>query len=212
MNEQHTKQYDFFVDAKKYQTDQKHLSGLQIKQIAGVQANYQLYLEEQGETPDKEISDSMTVSMEGHVRHFYAVPPATFGFNPVEQQLRDFVARHAAKNPVEVTALSNGSHIVKVTNVGIGPGWNRPTANVLFVVPPGYPAARPDCFWVEPAELRLADGTTPKNTNDANAIPGDNVSSRRTTWFSWHLQSWDPSRDTVETYFNTIMGRLKPAR
>ena len=212
MSEHQKKLYDFFVDAIKYQTDQTSLTGLQIKELAKVPANYQLFLEEQGETPDKEISDSMQVAMDDHVRHFYAVPPATFGFNPIEQQLNDFKQTQSKKNEVGFESLTNGSYLVKVSAVDIGPGWNRRTTDVLFVVPVGYPGGKPDCFWVEPSELRLANGTTPQNANDANPIPGDNVPTRRTTWFSWHLQSWDPNRDTVLTYFNTIMSRLKPAR
>jgi hypothetical protein len=71
--------YDFFVDGKKYETDKSHISGLEIKTKAGVEGNYQLYLEEEGETPDRAISDGETVSLEHRVKHFFAVPPATFG-------------------------------------------------------------------------------------------------------------------------------------
>ena len=48
--------------------------------LATVPANYQLFLEEEGDKPDKAISDSESVSLEGHPKHFFAVPPATFGF------------------------------------------------------------------------------------------------------------------------------------
>ena len=71
--------YDFFVDSRKYESEKSHLSGLEIKTKAKVEGNYQLYLEEQGETPDRAISDGETVSLEDRVKHFFAVPPATFG-------------------------------------------------------------------------------------------------------------------------------------
>jgi hypothetical protein len=70
---------DFFVDAKKYETAQTALTGAQIKSIASVAANYQLFLEEQGETPDKAIGDGESVNLHERVKHFFAVPPATFG-------------------------------------------------------------------------------------------------------------------------------------
>jgi hypothetical protein len=72
--------HHFFVDGKKYETEKSHLSGLEIKAIAGVEGNYQLYLEEEGDTPDRAISDGETVSLEHRVLHFFAVPPATFGW------------------------------------------------------------------------------------------------------------------------------------
>lgn len=76
---EHSKQYRFFVDAKQYETDQKSLTGAEIKSKANVPAQYQLFLEEEGDTPDKAISDGEAVDLEGREKHFFAVPPATFG-------------------------------------------------------------------------------------------------------------------------------------
>lgn len=79
MNETTQHIYNFFVDAKKYETDKPNLTGLEIKNMAGVPDNYQLYLEEEGDTPDRAISDGETVVLEHGAKHFFAVPPATFG-------------------------------------------------------------------------------------------------------------------------------------
>ena len=131
----------------------------------------------------------------------------------IEAQITALAAereREGAPPPTHIQ-LPNGAYLITVTGVNLGPGWNRNTATVLFVAPPGYPAAQPDCFWVEPAGLRLTGGGTPQNSNDANPIPSD-VGQRQTTWFSWHLQSWNPSRDSLITYFNVILKRLRPAR
>lgn len=78
---QHEKEYVFYVDAVRYTTDQKSLTGAQIKAEASVTPNYQLFLEEEGDNPDKLISDGEPVEMKKgeQIRHFYAVPPATFG-------------------------------------------------------------------------------------------------------------------------------------
>jgi hypothetical protein len=78
---QKKKEYPFYVDANRFVTTHKSLTGAQIKAQAGVTPTYQLFLEEEGDHPDKPISDGESVEMkEGeHIRHFYAVPPATFG-------------------------------------------------------------------------------------------------------------------------------------
>lgn len=73
------REYKFFVDAQPHETDKSAISGLDIKQIASIPANYQLYLEEEGDTPDKPISDGDTVDLKERDKHFFAVPPATFG-------------------------------------------------------------------------------------------------------------------------------------
>ena len=76
---EHEKKYHFFVDAKKYDTNDSSMTGAAIKAQAGVPANYQLFLEEQGDTPDRAISDGEAVDLTKGPRHFFAVPPATFG-------------------------------------------------------------------------------------------------------------------------------------
>jgi hypothetical protein len=133
----------------------------------------------------------------------------------IAQQFEELKARVRGKSlacDARMESLTNGGALIKVTNVDLGPGWNRPTGDVIFVAPPGYPNAPPDCFWVEPNGLRLANGATPQNTNDSNAIPGDNVPGRSTTWFSWHIQVWNPNKDSLLGFYHLILTRLRPAR
>ena len=73
------KKHEFFVDAVRYETDDSSLTGAQIKSQASITPTYQLYEEEEGDTPDKAISDGDSVALTGKIKHFYAVPPATFG-------------------------------------------------------------------------------------------------------------------------------------
>lgn len=70
--------HHFFVDGAEYSTDKPTLTGLEIKTIANVPGNYQLFLEEKGDAPDRAISDGESIVI-GHKDHFFAVPPATFG-------------------------------------------------------------------------------------------------------------------------------------
>jgi multiubiquitin len=75
----HAPRNHFFVDNKKYETTQTSLKGLEIKTIASVSADYQLFLEVHGNDPDRAISDGEDVNLENPPKHFYSVPPATFG-------------------------------------------------------------------------------------------------------------------------------------
>lgn len=70
--------HKFYVDGIEYSTDKPSLTGLEIKTIANVPGNYQLFLEEEGNVPDRAISDGQAIEM-GQFKHFFAVPPATFG-------------------------------------------------------------------------------------------------------------------------------------
>lgn len=111
----------------------------------------------------------------------------------------------------DLQGLSNGGYLVTIKNVRIKDGWNCQMVDVLFMAPPGYPAAKPDCFWVSPV-LRLGNGALPQSSNDSTEIPGDPNPRRPLTWFSWHLQTWDPSRDKLVNFYSAILKRLIPAR
>lgn len=108
-----------------------------------------------------------------------------------------------------VRRLPSGAHLVTIPDIKLPPGWNREVVTLYFVTPPAYPGAQPDCFWLSPPGVRLANNGIPQNSNDSNPIPEvGNVG----TWFSWHVQTWNPNCDSLVTYFNVIMQRLRPAR
>jgi hypothetical protein len=114
---------------------------------------------------------------------------------------------------VSLRRLPSGAHLVEIPEYQLPTGWNLSRATLLFVAPPAFPAAQPDCFWLESigprVPIRLQNGATPQNTNDSNPIP---EVGQRGTWFSWHLQSWNPNTDSLVTFCNVIWKRLKPAR
>lgn len=78
-HEHKPKEYHFYVDAKEYVSENSSITGADIKVKSGVTATYQLFLEEEGDRPDRAISDGDGVDLTGSIKHFYAVPPATFG-------------------------------------------------------------------------------------------------------------------------------------
>ena len=74
-------EFTIFIDAVKYVVHKTSMSGAEIKATARIDAQYQLFLEEQGDRPDKAIGDSEAVATRQDM-HFYAIPPATMGWKP----------------------------------------------------------------------------------------------------------------------------------
>jgi hypothetical protein len=70
--------FTIFIDAVKYVVETTSMTGAEIKALAHLDAQYQLYLEEQGDRPDRPITDTEAVSIREDM-HFYAIPPATMG-------------------------------------------------------------------------------------------------------------------------------------
>ena len=102
---------------------------------------------------------------------------------------------------------SDGTMLVTLPDMPLPSGWSAKATRVRFVVPVGYPAAQPDCFWVD-ADLRLANGSLPSNSG-AQSVP---VAGTPALWFSWHLSAWRPSHDSLITYARFIARRFDDAR
>ncbi|WP_375461437.1 E2/UBC family protein [uncultured Enterovirga sp.] len=122
----------------------------------------------------------------------------------VERQLAQLRERFGR---VEAAVLGSGTILVTVGAVPLPPGWSAAATSVRFLVPPGYPFAALDCFWAD-AGLTLARGGAPQ-ASGANPIPEVGQGG---LWFSWHLTGpWDPNRDTLSSWMNTILDRLRQA-
>jgi hypothetical protein len=122
----------------------------------------------------------------------------------VEKCVADFQRRHPS---AEVQTLSGGGFGIRVPDAVLDPAiWSKDQSAVAFVVPSAFPVQRPDCFWTDP-DLRLKSGQLPANSGMGSQhpiYPG-------MLWFSYHPVAWDV-RDTVETYWHLIQGRLLEPR
>lgn len=107
----------------------------------------------------------------------------------------------------ELTSGADGTTLITLPALAVPQGWSASSTAVWFVVPSGYPAAQPDCFWAS-HDLRLANGSVPANSGE-QAVPVLHVPA---LWFSWHLSAWRPSHDNVTTYARFILRRFEDAR
>lgn len=125
---------------------------------------------------------------------------------PVQKQLEQL--RNVYADAFE-TPLSDGTVLITVPNVRLPAGkWNKDQTTVRFLVPVGYPASRPDCFWSD-SDLLLMGNRVPQNTG-ANQIP--NHPPLPVLWFSWHVSTWSPNSDSLLTYLRVIERRFHDAK
>jgi hypothetical protein len=103
-----------------------------------------------------------------------------------------------------IREVGDGTHIVSV-RLPLCVGWNAASVLVRFLVPIPFPAAPPDCFYADPG-LRLAHDAMPTNTGPQP------LAGQQLLWFSWHLASWNPARDTLLSYVRFIAERLRRAQ
>jgi hypothetical protein len=98
--------------------------------------------------------------------------------------------------------LSDGTRVLIVPGVRAAPGYSAPSTTVRIVVPVGYPNVPLDCFYTD-LTLTLAGGQAPQNTG---IQPLGGVQLR---WFSWHINSWDPNSDDLDTFVRVCERRLR---
>jgi hypothetical protein len=67
------------VNGKSFIVEASHLSGLQIRTIAGLQPGHHLVAEGSGKVPDRVISDTDQIELVGPITHIYSRPDTRFG-------------------------------------------------------------------------------------------------------------------------------------
>ena len=67
------KRYVIHIDRKKYEVDDPRLTGAEIRRLAGLGEDVDLYLEEQGDEDDRLIADSEPVDLKNGM-HFFSTP------------------------------------------------------------------------------------------------------------------------------------------
>ncbi len=114
------------------------------------------------------------------------------------------LANHEYFEGATLSPISNGTYLVTLTGFALPAGWNKPRTNVYFLVPVGYPVARPDTFWTDPG-LAPATGGVPMSTGN-NQPPGV---PPNLLWFSWHPGAWNPNHDNLVNYVSLISRRFE---
>lgn len=87
--------------------------------------------------------------------------------------------------------------------VKLAPGrFDQPEVDVLVKIPPGYPLAPIDMFWVSP-QVRLANGTLPPAADHHETHEG-----RQWQRFSRHLKGWRPGVDSLASFLGIALQEL----
>ena len=76
--------------------------------------------------------------------------------------------------------------------------WNKKTTDILLLIPPLYPNAKLDMFWVD-QDLLYSDNSVPQSADVIETYLGGNW--RR---FSRHITDWNPARDSLISFMDNI--------
>lgn len=184
-----------FINKTKYELDDPLQTGASLKRLANIKLEDVLFLQAHGE--DQVVANDAKVTLKNG-DHLHSQPPADYGLDA--KQLHD-----AGIHPSQATIYpqQGGWSFLVVSGYPLPTGFQPGAVDLLIKLPPGFPDAQPDMFWVYPA-VKTANGRLPRATCMEHLL------DKQWQRFSWHLGAgaWQPGVSTLRDFMRCISGRL----
>ena len=190
------KPIEVFINRKKYYLDDPIQTGTSLKKLAGIPLGDVLFLQRRGE--DEVIANEAKVALKNG-DHLHSQPPADYGSAAVE------LLCDAGLAPERVTQHHEpgGWTFLVISDYPLPTGFKPNRVQLLVKLPPGFPDAAPDMFWVRPA-VRTPGGCLPRSTCNERLL------GKEWQRFSWHLApgSWKPGGSSLRDFLRFVAARF----
>ena len=185
-----------FINRKDYNLANPVQTGTSLKKLAGIPLGDVLFLQRRGE--DEVIANDAKVTLKNG-DHLHSQPPADYGLEAAE------VLCEAALAPERVTQHheAGGWTFLVISDYPLPTGFTPNRVQLLVKLPPGFPDAAPDMFWVRPA-VRTACGCLPRSTCNERLL------GKEWQRFSWHLslRAWKPGASSLRDFLRCVAARF----
>ena len=190
------KPIEVFINKKKYDLDDPIQTGTSLKKLAGVPLGDVLFLQRRGE--DEVIANETKITLKNG-DHLHSQPPADYG-SAATTVLCD---AGFATERVALHHEAGGWTFLVISDYPLPTGFTPNRVQLLVKLPPGFPDAAPDMFWVYPA-IRTPGGCLPRSTCNERLLGKD--------WqrFSWHLApgAWKPGVSSLRDFLRCVAARF----
>lgn len=183
------------INGERYELEKPVVSGRALKELAKINLADTLFLNVPG-CDDAVVHNDLEIRLETGMC-FYSCPPAKYG-DQIELKLSDEYRDQLKRLP-----QPDGWCFVILRDFQVPEAYQPNQTQLLVKLPPRFPDANPDMFWVHP-HLRLCDGRAPKATSTEHLL------GRPWQRFSWHLQpgAWRPGTSSFMDFLNCIKARF----
>jgi hypothetical protein len=184
-----------FINKTKYELDDPVQTGASLKKLANIKLEDVLFLQAHGE--DQVIANDAAVTLKDG-DHLHSQPPADYGFDAKHLQGAGIEASR-----VTIHTQPGGWSFLVISGYTLPEGFQPEAVDLLIKLPPGFPDAQPDMFWVNPA-VKTAQGSLPRATCMESLL------GKEWQRFSWHLAAgaWKPGASTLADFMRCISGRF----
>jgi hypothetical protein len=182
------------IDRKEYTFEHAKQTGQSIKERAGIPLTDVLFLQELKE--DRVITDGECITLKcGDC--FHSAPPANYGNAYAGSLPADFQDGRVFDQP-------GGWKFVVFENYELPDGFSVKAVRLLIKLPPTFPDAAPDMFWVAP-QLHTNNNAIPQGTSIETLL------GEQWQRFSWHLQpgAWKVGLSTLRDFMRCVRARFE---
>lgn len=181
------------INRQPYTFDDPHQTGRTLKERAGVPLDDVLFLHRKHE--DEVVANEAKIKLKDD-DVFHSAPPANYG-NQIE-------AGDVGTEHFEVLPQPDGWTFLIVHDYAVPGGFTPTVVRTLVKLPPAFPDAAPDMFWLSPP-VKTSAGAAPLGTSVETVLD--------TQWqrFSWHLLpgAWRPGVSNLRDYMRCVRSRLE---
>lgn len=198
--------FKFTIDGHQMEWGKAPISGAVLRRLANIQPSYALYLEVRG-GQDREISptDIIDLSKPGIERFITVLEQTTEGADGLPIRDREYLETHGIPYQFAVDGQTFG---VVLNGMELPAGkYNHEKADVLIILPGGYPDACPDMFFLHPWIQLRESGRYPTAADVAHTFNGHQ-------WQRWsrHSSDWRPGVDGLHTMVARFRRAVETAR
>ncbi|MGI9302024.1 MAG: E2/UBC family protein [Gammaproteobacteria bacterium] len=182
------------INNASYVFRRRHQTGQSLKERAGIPSDDVLFLD--GKDDDRVITNDTKIRLEKGQR-FHSAPPANYGAPTLG-------ASDVGSEHFQLVDQPQGWTFLILRDFLLPEAFTPNRVRLLVKLPPAFPDAAPDMFWVHP-QVKVAAAGAPQGTS-MEPLLGQ-------AWqrFSWHLQSgaWRPGASTLRDFMRCVCARLE---
>lgn len=185
-----------FINGKKFDLESADQTGASLKALAAIPSTDVLFLQQPGD--DEVITNEGRVTLKNG-DHLHSQPPADYGaFGPAQ------LAAELGEGRGALHPGPDGWSFLVLADYLLPEGFTPSRVELLMKLPPTFPDAAPDMFWVYPP-VKAPSGCPPRATSAERLLGRD--------WqrFSWHLAAgaWQPGVSTLRDFLRSVAGRFQ---
>jgi len=206
--EKHQKKFEITIDNKKFEWPQPAITGVEVKRLVQAKPEYGVWLVVRGPAEDEEIDDNERVDLtKPGVERFITGPKKTTeGAGETFLPMRD---REYLQDKVLTfeEIVDGGQRGVIIRKYSLPAGlFDAQHADILILIPAGYPDVPPDMFYVLPWVRLTAGNAFPKAADQPHAFAGQ-------SWQRWsrHNPESRPGIDGIWTMLKRVDHALEIA-